>query len=250
MSRPSFPSWGFGALLVGDDDGGRLWYAGRLAWGFGRRPAPRLHGTLVARERSLPALSADTAAHGSPRRGSGMVTPDLVAEVRFAEWTKEGILRQPSFQGLRTDKPAREIVREQPAGSIDRRYESASPQRPSTIQTVHAGSSRTDLTNPDRVLYPDLGLTKADLARYYEQVGEWILPHLRGRAHACSLSRRVSIKCFYQNTSMNGCRKPSVVSRSRKTIAARHLYGGRHTGCGTRIGSDGCPGTAHVGGDA
>jgi len=116
-----------------------------------------------------------------------------VAEIRFAEWTQEGILRQPSFQGLRTDKPATAIGREHARHLTEARTDdrsSKSRRKPG----AHAGR----LTNPDRVLYPDIGLTKAALADYYEQVAEWMLPHLRGRPLTLVRCPAGYQKCFYQ----------------------------------------------------
>ena len=213
FTEPAGSRRGFGALLVGYYDGGRLRYAGKVGTGFSDATLRRLHGTLVARERSRPPFADPPI--GFEARGVHWVNPDLVAEVRFAEWTKEGILRQPSFQGLRTDKPAREIVREQPqapsqAPSIDGMSQPRHKGRQPSKQSMPA-RSRTHLTNPDRVLYPDLGLTKADLARYYEQVGEWILPHLRGRPLTLVRCPEGYQKCFYQKHVNE--RVPQAISR-------------------------------------
>jgi bifunctional non-homologous end joining protein LigD len=116
-----------------------------------------------------------------------------VAEIRFAEWTQEGILRQPSFQGLRTDKPAIAVGRERAqhlAG--DRKDHGSSTSR----RRLVAGAAK--LTNPDKVLYPDIGLTKAALADYYEQVADWMLPHLRGRPLTLVRCPEGYQKCFFQ----------------------------------------------------
>jgi len=209
FTEPAGSRRGFGALLIGYYDGGRLRYAGKVGTGFSDATLRRIHGTLVARERSRPPFADPPT--GFESRGVHWVNPDLVAEVRFAEWTKEGILRQPSFQGLRTDKPAREIVRELPqVPSIDGMSEPRRKSRQPSKQSVPF-PSRTHLTNPDRVLYPDLGLTKADLARYYEQVGEWILPHLRGRPLTLVRCPEGYQKCFYQKHVNEGV--PQAISR-------------------------------------
>src|SRR5579864_71412 len=98
-----------GALLVGYYDGHRLRYAGKVGTGFDRRTLELLAGELAERERA-----------GSPFDEGGApgdahwVEPELVAEIGFAEWTRDGKLRQPRYQGLRDDKPAREVVREVP----------------------------------------------------------------------------------------------------------------------------------------
>jgi bifunctional non-homologous end joining protein LigD len=115
------------------------------------------------------------------------VKPELVAEVSFAEWTGDGLLRQAVFHGLRADKKAREVRREQaahlratpPQGQSARRASSARPPASNAPgDDVIAGIR---ITHPDRVIDPATGFTKLDLARYYQQVAARLLPHLRRR---------------------------------------------------------------------
>ncbi len=96
--------------------------------------------------------------------GEHWVKPELVVEVAFAEWTPDGQLRQASFKGLRSDKPASDITRE-------------------AVKTLASQSARhsVKVTHPDRVIDPTTGLTKLDLVRYYESVADWMLPHLKDR---------------------------------------------------------------------
>jgi bifunctional non-homologous end joining protein LigD len=96
--------------------------------------------------------------------GEHWVQPLLVAEVAFAEWTPDGHVRHASFKGLRTDKPAGEIIREAA------RTAAAAP-----------AASPVKVTNPERVIDPMSGITKLDLVRYYESVADWMLPHLKDR---------------------------------------------------------------------
>jgi bifunctional non-homologous end joining protein LigD len=99
-----------GALLVGYYDDGELRYAGKVGTGFGEEDLRRLAAALE------PLAREDSPFTGrQPERGSNFVEPKLVAEVDFGEWTRAGTMRHPSFKGLRTDKPAREVVREEPA---------------------------------------------------------------------------------------------------------------------------------------
>jgi DNA ligase D-like protein (predicted ligase) len=98
-----------GALLVGYHECGRLRYAGKVGTGFDRATLERLSAELRRRERPDSPFTA-----GDPPRSAHWAEPELVAEIAFAEWTRDGRLRQPRFQGLRDDKPAREVVREEP----------------------------------------------------------------------------------------------------------------------------------------
>lgn len=98
-----------GALLVGYYEHGRLRYAGKVGTGFDQATLERLRRDLERRERATPPFE-----HGGPPRDARWAEPELVAEIGFAEWTRDGKLRQPRYQGLRDDKPAREVVREVP----------------------------------------------------------------------------------------------------------------------------------------
>jgi bifunctional non-homologous end joining protein LigD len=98
-----------GALLVGYYEHGKLRYAGKVGTGFDQRTLTHLNEELRRRERSTSPFEA-----GGPPRGARWAEPELVAEIAFAEWTRDGKLRQPRYQGLRDDKPAREVVREEP----------------------------------------------------------------------------------------------------------------------------------------
>jgi bifunctional non-homologous end joining protein LigD len=98
-----------GALLVGYYDAGELRYAGKVGTGFGEEDLRRLAMALE------PLAREDSPFTGrQPERGSNFVEPKLVAEVDFGEWTRAGTMRHPAFKGLRTDKAAREVVREEP----------------------------------------------------------------------------------------------------------------------------------------
>jgi bifunctional non-homologous end joining protein LigD len=120
------------------------------------------------------------------------VRPELVAQVRFAEWTESGILRQPLFLGLREDKAARDVRKEKPdvggSRSNDRKLAPAAVKPKPARSRARAKPSSLALTNPQRVLFPADGVTKQQLAEYYEAVAPVLWPHLRQRpviARAC-----------------------------------------------------------------
>ncbi|HTX32598.1 MAG TPA: non-homologous end-joining DNA ligase [Solirubrobacteraceae bacterium] len=99
-----------GALLVGYYEHGRLRYAGKVGTGFDQQTLEMLSRKLARLRRDDSPFEA-----GDPPRDAHWVKPELVAEIGFAEWTRDGKLRQPRYQGLRDDKPAREVVREEPS---------------------------------------------------------------------------------------------------------------------------------------
>ena len=104
---------GFGALLLGYYDGGKLRYAGKVGTGFDDKLLRTLAPELKKRERSAPAFTDPP--RGFAAKGAHWIRPDLVAEVSFSEWSKDGALRHPSFEGMRLDKNAKDVVREMPA---------------------------------------------------------------------------------------------------------------------------------------
>ncbi|MDO8963500.1 MAG: non-homologous end-joining DNA ligase, partial [Coriobacteriia bacterium] len=158
----------FGALLLGvRDPSGELRYAGRVGTGFTERTLDDLYERLAG-------LAAESPSFAVPPKLGGVhwVRPELVVEVEFREWTRDGVVRQPSFEGVREDADPRMVVREDPVASAreDTTELAVSP-------LVIAGVT---VSNPEKSLEP-AGVTKRDLACYYEAVAPAMLPHLTGR---------------------------------------------------------------------
>ncbi|HVS03139.1 MAG TPA: DNA ligase D [Thermoanaerobaculia bacterium] len=221
FTEPSGSRQGLGALLLAvHDEEGELRYVGKVGTGFTDAQLTDLRRRLESRERRQSPL-AGTLPRGSRLGEVHWVEPELVAEVRYSSWTDDGLLRHPSFEGLRADKPAAEVVRERPlpvaaaapggaGGGATRSEERAgSPAsrgadaRPTGSRRRRGGGNEevagVKLSNPDRVLYPDQGITKRQLAHYYLEVAERILPHLSGRPLTlvrCPSGRHQ--ECFYQ----------------------------------------------------
>jgi bifunctional non-homologous end joining protein LigD len=187
----------FRSLLAGVNRDGHLVYVGRIGTGYGQHVASKLLPKLEAftREKS-PFGGANTP---PKERDVRWLKPTLVAEIEFAGWTATGMIRQASFKGLRKDKPAREVVAEMPRHiePVD-----ATPAEKTVVMGVA-------ISKPGKVMWPHAGdgrpVTKLDLARYYEQVGEWMLPHLAERP--CSLVRvpdGLGSPQFFQRHAMAG----------------------------------------------
>ena len=152
---------GFRSLLLALKERGALTYAGKVGTGF--------NGALIEElmERMEP-LATDKAPVDVPRadrRGAHWIQPKLVAEIAFSEFTEDGILRHPSFVGLREDKAASEVVRETPKHLKKSEKKSSSKSAASSAE-----SFGIEISSPDRVIYPELKLTKKDLADYYAQI--------------------------------------------------------------------------------
>ena len=175
-----------GALLLGvNDPGGALRYVGRVGSGLGGAELARLAGLLGPLERG----SSPFAAGATPPREAVFCEPRLVVEVRFSHWTASGSLRHPSYLGLREDRSAAEVIREDPAASVApaggtaagrERIDLGEPGADAAKITVEGHELK--LSNLPKVMYPVTGFTKRELIKYYAAVAPAILGHLRGRA--------------------------------------------------------------------
>ena len=219
----------FRSLMVGVNKNGHLAYTGIVGTGYGAETVKRL----------MPALKANAAAKnpfggsGAPKGGRDVhwLKPELVAEIEFAGWTHDGLVRQAAFKGLRTDKPAREvraeIVRTDPPdladggnGRVPARAAAPASAGGSSRAAARRSTARVSgsapaavlgvvISHPTKALWSDGGdgepVTKRDLADYYAAIGEWMLPHIKGRP--CSIVRApdgIDGERFFQRHAMQG----------------------------------------------
>ncbi len=156
----------FGSLVLGYYQGGELVYAGNVGTGFNSREIDKLLDKLRPLKRPTSPFR-EVPKMPKVRKGDVIwVEPELVCEVEFAEWTHDGRLRAPSYQGLREDKLAEDVRREEPIA--DR---------------ITKGSRELKLSNLDKVFFPVEGITKGDLLEYYRAVAPVLIPHLRDRPY-------------------------------------------------------------------
>lgn len=218
FTKPQGGRKAFGALLLGVYEGERFVYAGRVGTGFTQQTLRDVRRDLARRVRKTSPF--DDPPTGAAARGVTWVSPELVAEVSFTEWTDDGSLRHPSFQGLRADKDPKSIVREEPEEPMSKpkstaktngKHGSAVKRRRSSrgAKSNAAESDANDtgenivagvtITHPERVVFPEGDFTKLDIAKYYESMAQWIMPHVAGRP--LTLVRcpgGAAEKCFYQ----------------------------------------------------
>ena len=181
FTAPKGSRTGFGALLLGvypeGKKGGDLVYCGNVGTGFDGVNLADIKARLdkLATDRSP---FGESGVPGSVK--AQWVKPQLIAEVSFGEWTRDGRIRHGVFKGLRSDKPTKQIVRERPQRLTTEPTMNSS--RPSKASAAPARTSSAGcISNAERVIDAESGITKGELAAYYQQAAEIILPHLKGR---------------------------------------------------------------------
>ena len=204
-----------GSLLLGYYDNGALTYAGRVGTGWSMRLAMSLRAELEKIKAAKPKLSKPMAA--GTEKGVVWAEPQLIAEIEYREWTHDGLVRQSSFKGLREDKPPEEVSLE------------STPAKASAKRSA-ADATGIVLTHPERILWPEPGITKQGLADFYAGIAEWILPHIGGRV--LSLVRAPSgtaEKFFFAKHPWAGLSKDAVqlveVGEKEPMFAIRDLKG-------------------------
>jgi bifunctional non-homologous end joining protein LigD len=181
--QPSLKGRAFASLMLADHEGGKLVYRGNVGAGFNDKALASLYEQLNKIEREKPAAAVPRLA----AKGAKWVEPTLVAQVKFAEFTSDGAVRHGVFLGLRGDKSAKQVQAEQAAPAM---------------------RTRVRLTHPDKVLFPESGVTKAELAAYLDLAADRMGAHLYGRP--VSLVRApdgVGKQTFFQKHAMKGMPK-------------------------------------------
>jgi bifunctional non-homologous end joining protein LigD len=201
-----------GALVLGVYDRGKLRYAGRTGTGFSHASARELY------RKFKPLVLPKSPLEPVPKEERGArapvwIEPKLVAEVDFQGWTHGDCVRHSSFQGLREDKRAKEVVREvKNVAAINNNAAVTRKSAPVKARKSDSKVGAIKLTHPDRVYWEDAGVTKRDLAEYYTGIWKWMRPHVTGRP--ISLLRcpeGAAGQCFFQKHAASG-------------IATEHLH--------------------------
>lgn len=191
----------FRSILLAVHEKGALRYAGRVGTGY---TGARLDALSAAFKKHARKNAPVNDVPRAIARHARFLDPVLVAEIAFRGWTRDGLIRQGSFKGLRGDKPAREIIREKAMPKASTGQKSNEKEE---IEGVR-------LTHPDRVLFPDEGITKRDLVDYYLEIADLMLPHIAGRPLALVRCPRGSDqKCFFQKHASPGW--PDLFKRVR-----------------------------------
>ncbi|MGZ3408978.1 MAG: DNA ligase D [Xanthobacteraceae bacterium] len=200
----------FSSLLLAVHEEGELRYCGRVGTGYTEARLDDLGALFKKYTRATAPVS------GIPReiaRDAKYLEPKLVAEIEFRGWTRDGMVRQGSFKGLRGDKPADDVTREQPMPTKKAtQVRSQSKPKPSRASPVKRKSGSGDgaisgvnVTHPDRVMFEKEGTTKRDLVDYYLSVADLMLPYIVGRPLALvRCPNGSSGECFFQKHASPG----------------------------------------------
>ena len=177
----------FGALILGVYDGQQLRYAGHVGTGFDERELEKVIALLKPLETKASPFKTLPPKNETPH----WVRPALVAQVRFTEWTTDGVLRHPVYLGLRDDKKATDVTKEKKVRPRTRKPEQETGDLIDQLRFLEDAKREAFITLPDgaelkvanlhKVFWPKLKLTKGDLLRYYVQVAPYILPVVADR---------------------------------------------------------------------
>lgn len=170
-TQPQGSREAFGALVLGIYDNGEFRYVGHTGSGFNSK-------TLQDMMAVLKPLETDKSpfAHApKTNQPATWVKPKLIAQIKFSEWTRDGIMRQPIFLGLRTDKNPKEVTQEALGAPSEEKKFAVKNDLPET---------KVEISNPNKIFWPQEGYTKGDVIAYYDKVAPFILPYLKDRAES------------------------------------------------------------------
>jgi bifunctional non-homologous end joining protein LigD len=189
----------FGALVLGVAEDGKFRHAGQVGTGFDQKLMKEIH------QRLQPLIVKTCPLTPKPKIAdmAGWVRPEVVCQIRYLEWTHEGMLRAPVFVGLREDKRPEEAVREEPQTAPEPDAEALDLSGKEVTAEIDGHTLK--FTNLDKVYFPQDGWKKRDLLEYYNNVAQWILPHLKDRP--LSLKRYpngIAADFFFQKDARKG----------------------------------------------
>ena len=204
----------FRSLMVGVPKNGHLAYVGVVGTGYGQAVVKRIMPELKAHAAAKNPFGGENA----PKKTADVhwLKPELVAEIEFAGWTGDNMVRQAAFKGLRMDKPASEVTADKPSkthiAKLSTKAHGKTPAARSTVSREDNVVMGVTISHPDKAMWPDGGdgepVTKLDLAHYMEQVGDWLIAHIKGRP--CSILRApdgIGGETFFQRHAMTGMSK-------------------------------------------
>jgi bifunctional non-homologous end joining protein LigD len=173
---------GFGSLMLGYYENDELIYSGKVGTGFNEDSLKDMHARLQKLERKTSPFQ-----NLPKEKNAHWVTPALVAQIKYTEWTETGSLRHPVFIALRNDKNPKEVIREK-AAELSPENKNVKKSKTESKKTAKAkamkkgfDTDKVEISNPDKVFWPKEGYTKGDVIAYYDQMAEYVLPYITDR---------------------------------------------------------------------
>jgi bifunctional non-homologous end joining protein LigD len=191
FTKPTGSRHGFGSLVLGQYEDGKLYYRGRAGSGFTDESLETIDAELRTRVRKTSPFAAP--ADIPAAKAVTWVEPELVAHVEFSGWSDDGMPRHPVFKGLRPEVNPENVIAEDPLGSLGRKAPSAEREsrprstsaRPEVVKAQRAPEDAVVLgvriSNPNRNVYPEAAVTKKEVAQYYASIAEAVVPQMAGR---------------------------------------------------------------------
>jgi bifunctional non-homologous end joining protein LigD len=199
----------FGALVLGVNEGDQLRYVGNVGTGFNDKEIAKLLKLLRPLHRDTSPFPADPKMPRIRKGDVQWVDPQLVAQVRFGEWTHDGHLRHPAYLGIREDKEAAEVTLEPPLPDV-----------------LREGKRELRLSNLDKPFWPEEGITKGDLLSYYRDVADVLVPHLKDRPFTMRRYPDGAYgKAFFQKDAPK--HMPEWIPRYRALVSTREKSGAK-----------------------
>lgn len=188
---------GVSSLLLGVYEGEELVYAGRAGTGISEIDMKVLEGKFEYLKRTHPPFKL--APKPKSKEKITWLEPELVAEIKFAEWTKDNLLRQASYKGIRTDKNPRDIKKEEVEDEIQLQTSAKEVEENNNLNINGTIIEGVKISNPDKLIFNDSEITKVDVVRYYAKVSERMLPYLSHRIlSVVRCPKGITQMCFYK----------------------------------------------------
>ncbi|WP_027377854.1 DNA ligase D [Kaistella palustris] len=195
----------FGSLILGRYDGGDLIFSGHTGTGFSDKGLVELYAKME------PLIVGQSPFKNTPKTNdkATWLKPELIAEIKFTEVTKDGIFRHPVFLHLREDKNTEEVTikkdkimakkNEEPNLKAEQKPVKKASVNRETDQLAKFGKQEVKLTNQNKIYYPNDGVTKGDMIEYYQQISTYILPHIKNRPQSMNrFPNGITGMSFYQ----------------------------------------------------
>lgn len=208
---------GISSLLLGVYEGEDLVYVGRVGTGISEADMKALEEKFESLKKVDSPFKLKTKTRTNEK--ITWLKPELVAEIKFAEWTNDNLLRQASFKGIRTDKNPKDIKREKAEGETELQLSGIEVEKPMRVNANSIIIEGIKISNPDKVVFDDPKITKEDVVRYYSKVSEHILTYVSHRILSIvRCPKGISQTCFYK-------KHPSANSKGIITIPISNSKG-------------------------